>query len=61
MRTIGSIESIAELDPGQITGPLSAIFRGVINRAADQFGYDPTTMIAPAVGSLSLIELSGLV
>ncbi len=42
-------KAISELDPGQITGPLSSIFRDVIDALAENFGYDPSNLAAAPV------------
>ena len=42
-------QAISELDPGQITGRLSSIFRDLLTAIADQFGYDPDAIIAAPV------------
>jgi len=46
LRAVSSIEAISELDPGQFTGPLSAIFRHIIDALVDNYAYDPTTLAA---------------
>lgn len=46
LRAVSSIEAISELDPGQFTGPLSAIFRHIIDALVDNYGYDPTSLAA---------------
>lgn len=46
LRPVGSIEAISELDPGQITGPLSAIFRDIIDLLVGEYNYDTTSLAA---------------
>jgi len=43
------VQAISELEPGQITGYLSAIFRDIIKLLAQEFGYDPSNIQAAPV------------
>jgi len=43
------MQAISELEPGQITGYLSAIFRDIIKLLAQEFGYDPSNIQAAPV------------
>ena len=49
LRTVGSLEAISELDPGEITGPLSSIFKDIIDVLVNEYDYDPTNLAAAPV------------
>jgi hypothetical protein len=49
LRAVTSFEAISELEPGQITGYLSAIFRDIIKLLAEELGYDPSNVQAAPV------------
>ena len=44
-----SLQAISELDPGQITGPLSSIFRNIIDLLSGDYDYDTTNLAAAPV------------
>ena len=60
LRPVSSIEAISELDPGQFTGPLSSIFRNIIDLLSGDYNYDTTNLAAVPVGLLteSLVVLT---
>lgn len=51
-------QAISELDPGAITGPLSAIFRACISELATHFDYDIHNLQAMPVWRISCVSLS---
>jgi hypothetical protein len=52
------VDSVAELDPGVVTGPLSQIFKPLIDMLVGQLGYSPTDLLAaPYDWRLPPIEL----
>ena len=50
LRPVSSIEAISELDPGSVTGPLSSIFRNIIDLLSREYDYDTTNLAAAPVG-----------
>ena len=53
LRPVSSIEAISELDPGSVTGPLSSIFRNIIDLLSGDYNYDTTNLAAAPVGFLA--------